>query len=104
MVHTSGSMHCSRRYGDLCVFVYLFWFPIQIRRISVISPSYGTCRISTDRYLRDEYNYGENVGIGPSVTEKFSNYLPYLEKTSCPLFYWQYLDSPPQAWVILPCF
>ena len=86
VVHTSGSMHCRRRYRDpelAGFFVYLSWFPIQIRRFSVISPSYGTCRISTDRYLRDEYDYGENVGIGPWVTEKLSNYFPYLEETLC---------------------
>ena len=51
-------------------------------------------RISTDRSLRDEYDYGENVGIGPSVTEKLLNYFPYLEKTICPLVYCQYPDLP----------
>ena len=83
---TSGSMHCRRRYGDpelAGFFVYLFWFPIQIWRFSIISPSYRTCRISTDRYLQDEYDYGENVGIGSLVTEKLLNYFPYLEKTLC---------------------
>ena len=51
--------------------------------ILVISLSYRMCHISTDRYLRDEYDYGENVGIGSWVTEKLSNYFPYLEKTLC---------------------
>ena len=109
MVHTSGSVHCRRRYGDpelARFFVYLFWLPIQIWWISVISLSYRTCHISMDRSLWDDYDYdySENMGISLLVMEKFLNYLLYLEKTSCPLFYWQYLDSPPQVWMVLPCF
>ena len=82
---TSGSMHCRRRYGDpeLAGFCLPILVPHPNTAISVISPSYGTCHISMDRYLRDEYDYGENVVIGSLVTEKLANYFPYLEKTLC---------------------
>ena len=58
--------------------------------------------IPLDRYLRDEYKYLENVGIGGLVTEKFFNYFPYVEKVSCPLFYSQYLGFPLNNGVFYP--
>ena len=51
------------RSGSCRVFVYLFSIPDQKRPFSVNSSNYGKYRISPDRALRDEYDYGENVGI-----------------------------------------
>ena len=62
------------RSGSCWVFVYLFSIPDQKRLFSVNSSNYGKYRISPDRSLRDEYDYGKNVGIEQLVTEKSWNY------------------------------
>ena len=51
------------RSGSCRVFVYLFSIPDQKRLFLVNSSNYGKYRISPDRSLRDEYDYGKNVGI-----------------------------------------
>ena len=85
--HMSGSVHRRRRYGSCRFFCLLILFPLQIRSISVSSSNHETYRISPDRSLQDEYDYGENVGIGKLVAEKFLNYFPPLEKAWTPLYY-----------------
>ena len=67
-------------------FCLLILFPLQIQPVSVSSSNHGTFSISPDRSLRYEYDYGEKVGIGKLVAEKFINFPP-LEKVWTPLCY-----------------
>ena len=73
------------RSGSCHVFVYLFSIPDQKRPFSVNSWNYGKYRISPDRSLRDEYDYGENVGIEWLLMEKNRKFSYHLECSRPPL-------------------
>ena len=73
------------RSGSCWVFVYLFSIPDQKRPFSVNSLNYGKYCISPDRSLRDEYDYGENVGMEWLLMEKNRKYSHHLECSRPPI-------------------
>ena len=89
-LHMPGSLHWKPSYGDPGVagfFVYLFSIPDHKRLFSVNSSNYGKYRISPDRSLRDEYDYGENVGIESLLMEKNRKYSFHLDCSRPPLMF-----------------